>query len=181
MRNADGFADLSIPHTYSESVVSATPLAIASPSTVTQSDDNTIALPLPFTFNFWGIDYSGTAYLNMNGFLRFQNGTPGSPWFPPSYPNGTYTNTLAINHTDMSPNNGGLITYGTNGVSPNRVFIIQYDTVPFYSGSGTASFQLQLHETTNEIRIITTNFNPSFGTRRTDLGVSSNISARSLG
>ena len=157
----DNQEDLEIPVGYAETSVSATMLTITSPTSPTVSDDGTELLTMPFAFDYFGVTMGTTVRLNMNGWMTFDNITPPSVWNPISIPNSAYTNTIMMNWTDINPSAGGAVTYGTNGTSPNRIFIIEFNGVPFYSGSGSATFQLQLHETTNEIQIITQNFNPS--------------------
>lgn len=38
------------------------------------------------------------------------------------------------------------VRYALTGSAPNRVYVISWLAVPFYSGGGTATFQVQLHE-----------------------------------
>lgn len=116
-----------------------------------------------------------TVRLNMNGWLTFDNITPPSVWNPVSIPNSAYTNSIMMNWTDLNPGAGGTSNYGTNGTAPNRVFIIEFVNVVPYSGSGSATFQLQLHEGTDEIRLLTTNFNPSSATGKT-MGLTQSVS-----
>ena len=170
----DGFSDLSVPGGYTESTAhSTTPATIASPSNVPLSDDGTEVLSLPFPFEFYGTTFSGNVYLNMNGWLSFNNITPNSTFSARTLPTGQFPNTIFFGHTDINPSAGGSVTYGTNGTAPNRVFIVDYDNVRFFSGGGRATMQLQLHETTNEIRIVTTQFNPSSNNRIT-MGLNQN-------
>lgn len=159
----DNQEDLDIPVGYTESNVAATMLAIGSSTSPSISDDGTELITMPFAFDYFGVTMGTTIRLNMNGWMTFDNITPPSVWNPVSIPNSAYTNTIMMNWTDINPSAGGSVTYGTNGVSPNRIFIIEFNGTPFYSGGGTATFQLQLHETTNEIRIITQSFNPTTG------------------
>ncbi len=160
----DNQEDLTIPVGYMESSASSTMLTIASSSSPTLSDDGTVVLTMPFAFEYFGNTMSTSLRLNMNGWVSFDNISPGSVWNPISIPNSTYTNTILMNWTDLNPSAGGSVNYGTNGSAPNRIFIIEFIGVNFYSGTGSATFQLQLHETTNEIVIVTTNFNPSTST-----------------
>jgi hypothetical protein len=59
---------------------------------------------------------------------------------------------------DIHPGLGGTIRYGTLGTSPNRRFVVSYESVPMYScgtSSPTIYFtgQIKLYETTNNIEI----------------------------
>lgn len=173
--HVDNQEDLSIPVGYVESPVSSTFASIVSPSTPTLTDDGTVLLTIPFTFNYFGVPMGSTVRLNMNGWLTFDNITPPSVWSPIAIPNSAYTNSIMMNWTDLNPGAGGTINYGTNGTAPNRMFIIEFVNVVPYSGSGSATFQLQLHEGTDEIRLLTTNFNPSSGAGKT-MGLTQSVS-----
>ena len=159
----DNITDERVLEGYSENTCSATPLVIASPTTLTLSGDGSQDIGLPFAFEYFGTSFAGNLRVNMNAWVSFDAIAPGSPWVPLTFPDATYTNTIAMNWADSEPQNGGTVQHGTNGVAPNRVFILEFVNNPFFSGTGTTTTQLQLHETTNEIRIVTTNFNPSVG------------------
>ncbi len=161
----DGFTDVIGSGTVSYTISTGCSTTIESTTghtTGPTSDDGSVNPTLPFDFDFYGTTFTAgaTTTLNANAWFSLDNINPGSPWNAVSVPNGTYTNTIFMNHRDHTPNTGGTVTYGTNGSGANEIFVITFDNVPFYTGSGTATTQLQLHETTNEIRIITTNFNP---------------------
>ncbi len=160
----DNVVDQRIPGGYSENSCSATPLTITSPTTIPGADDGTSTIPLPFPFDFFGNTFNGNLTVNLNGWVSFDAIAPGNTFNNVTFPNAAYTNTIAMNWTDIASHNGGIVRHGTNGTAPNRIFILEYVNVPFFSGTGTTTTQLQLHEGTNEIRIVTTNFNPSTGT-----------------
>ena len=164
----DNFTDVTAAAAYQDSTGCDTNwTAISSPTTPSLTDDGNTDIANPFDFDIFGTTQSGgNIRLNMNGWLSY--GTPSvTTYSPVSLPSGTFTNAIAGNWTDISPNNGGTVNYGTNGTSPNRIFLAQWEDTPFFSGSGVAKFQIQLHETTNEIRILTSNFNPSTGSGKT--------------
>jgi hypothetical protein len=160
----DNIIDERIPEGYSENSCGATSLVIASPTTIPGTDDGITGVPLPFSFEYFGTAFAGNLQISMNAWVSFDGIAPGSNWVNVTFPNATYTNTIALNWTDIAPHNGGTVRYGTNGVAPNRIFIVEYNNTPFVGNTGTATMQLQLYETTNEIRMVTTNFNPSGGT-----------------
>lgn len=160
----DNFVEVSGGVGYSESSCSAVPMTITSPTTLTLSGDGSQDIVLPFAFEYFGTSFAGNLRVNMNAWVSFDAIAPGSPWVPVAFPDATYTNTIAMNWADSEPQNGGTVRHGTNGVAPNRVFILEFVNNPFFGGvTGTITTQLQLHETTNEIRIVTTNFNPGSG------------------
>ncbi|WP_421877736.1 T9SS type A sorting domain-containing protein [Marinoscillum sp.] len=165
----DGFTDISGSGSpaYSETTGCSTTFASQTGHTTgPTTDDDEITFSTPFDIDFFGttITSGTTGTISPNGWVSFSNLTAvGNPWNAVAMPSATYTNTIFLNHQDWSPNNGGTVTYGTNGIAPNRTFVVTYTSVPFYSGSGTATVQLQILETTSEIKIVTTNFDPSNG------------------
>jgi hypothetical protein len=116
-------------------------------------DDITQTVPVGFTFSFMGHSFT-TVSVCTNGFVVL-----GSSTF-----NG-YTNdlcgTLAGENPmfapfwdDLNTLNGGNIQYTTQGTAPNRVFIVQFTNVAYFSGSGNVTFQLRMYETSNKVEFI---------------------------
>ena len=55
---------------------------------------------------------------------------------------------------------GGTVNYFTTGTAPNRIFVLNYQNVGYCCTSANqATCQIQLYETTNEIRILSANNN----------------------
>ena len=53
---------------------------------------------------------------------------------------------------------GATYNYFTSGVAPNRIFVINYNSVGYCCTSANqATVQIQLYETTNDIRILSAN------------------------
>lgn len=112
------------------------------------------ALPIGFTFNYNGTNYT-TLGACTNGFVYFGANFTGSPAF--------YANSLAAFATsrpfiaplweDILISN---IQYATTGSAPNRVFTIQWTNALWDYSAPTAaiSFQLKLYETTNIFEFI---------------------------
>ncbi|HEO71623.1 MAG TPA: hypothetical protein ENN80_10200 [Candidatus Hydrogenedentes bacterium] len=48
---------------------------------------------------------------------------------------------------------GGNVYYETVGTAPSRVFIVQFENVPPYDGSGSARFEFKLLEATQSIEV----------------------------
>lgn len=165
----DGFTDVSGGSTtiYTISTgCSTTFLDQTGHSTGPTTDDGEVTTTLPFDFDFYGTTQSSgaTVTISPNGWFAFGDLTAvGNPWNAVSVPSGTYTNTIFLNHRDWDPSSGGTVTFGTNGTGANEIFIVTYTNVPFFGAGGTGTVQLQLYETTNEIRIVTTNFSPDDG------------------
>lgn len=114
-------------------------------------DDMTITVPIGFTFNYAGADYTQMSICT-NGWIK-----PGSTTLA------TYSNQLCGTSPagvicgfwdDLNTSNGGNIQYTTQGSSPNRIFIVQYTDVAYFFGSGTVTFQVRCYETSNVIEFI---------------------------
>ncbi|MEK7278539.1 MAG: S8 family serine peptidase, partial [Chloroflexota bacterium] len=114
------------------------------------SDDNFVAVTLPFTFTFNG-QPRATAYISTNGFIAFTSDGPAE------YINAAIPNAAAPNEfvapfwDDLNPFNGGNIYYATIGSAPNRQFVVEWNSVPRYSNEGALTLEAILVESTNEI------------------------------
>lgn len=115
-------------------------------------DDATVTVPLGFTFNFYGVDYTDVS-ANANGFLSF----PGGQTFgtagrnPQNIPNAGSPNAFIAAFWL----NWELIQYGgyrTMGTAPNRVFVYQQRGWVEWQEQQT-DFEVYLYETTNAIEI----------------------------
>ncbi len=125
-------------------------------TSVTLSDDQTSgAVPLGFSFSFYGTTYTNT-YISSNGFLTFLSGQP-SPFNTVGIPNAADPDGMVAGWwTDLDPSSGGSIRYQTLGSAPNRRFILQYTNVPHYpwtTGLNPVTFQIKLFESTNVIEV----------------------------
>ena len=133
-------------------------------------DDITAQLPLGFTFNFGGVNYTQVQIMS-NGRLQFNNGycgygtqTTGSPpTYTYPYPTASVSRTMRIYGVDLDATPSGAsgvcptatcyVSYATEGAAPNRRFVVTWVNVPEWSSTTrTGSFNLQviLEETTNE-------------------------------
>jgi uncharacterized protein YjdB len=144
-------------------------------------------VPLPFVYYFNGAGYS-SVYINSNGYVTFAKPTLVTNPRPHLVNNGQAgaimgygcASTYSYASGPGSILLGGLmdfananpITYGTIGVAPNRIFIVQwtnaYRSVSYYPSSGVAieslTFQVRLKEGSNIAEIVyntsTTNYTP---------------------
>ncbi|MCC5945189.1 MAG: Ig-like domain-containing protein, partial [Bernardetiaceae bacterium] len=141
----------------------------ATGTSITLGDDAvSAALPVGFTFNFYGNDYT-QFYIGSNGLVAF-GGTAGvaGAWNPQNIPNAANPNNLiAISWADLNPALGGTIRYQTLGTAPNRRLIVDFDAVAHFGAAATtATTQAILYEGTNIIEIHSENI-MSDGTNRT--------------
>jgi hypothetical protein len=117
--------------------------------------DDSVAGPLPigFTFNFYGVDYTD--------FWVQTNGTIGFSSFSYDYTNQCLPTTdlngnlLAPLWDDLVLGSGppGTIFYETMGTAPNRYLVIQFHEVRYIAGidDDTIEFEVILYEGTNDI------------------------------
>ncbi len=117
-------------------------------------DEVSNALPIGFTFNFYGIDYT-EAYISSNGFITFTPGSDSGCCEGQDIPSVFGPNNLIAGYwTDLVPTSGGTIHYYTTADPPgSRLFIVQFLNIPLLGGPTTASFQIILQEGTNNIAI----------------------------
>lgn len=101
-------------------------------------DDLITGLALPFSLNFYGTVQS-SINIGTNGYIYF--GTPNGG----SILSAGVTNGINIFAADMLPT-AGQISYGTVGVSPNQIFVVDYNAMPEFSGGGLHSGQIQIFE-----------------------------------
>lgn len=122
-------------------------------TSLTLGDDQTIPnLPIGFTFNYWGTNFT-TVNICSNGWISFTN-TGGD--IVGGSPNNTVRNGIHANAMDLFPISGYFVRYQTTGSQPNRRFIVSYH-IGYYNCRTTTTlftdFQIVLSETTNTIRI----------------------------
>ncbi len=106
------------------------------------ADDNVVG-PFDIGFSFPYYWYKVTkVYIGSNGCIAFHDKRLNAHEFPPiPDPRGS-NNTLAAMMSDLDPSAGGSVWVWT---SPgNDTFIVQYDSVPFWSTGGRNTFQIIL-------------------------------------
>ena len=131
-------------------------------------DDNTATYSLPFDFSFYGVTYNSIT-ISTNGFISFDETSGNGCCSGYDLPN-TSTTYIGLAHSDLyvpssTPGTDGSVYYETIGTAPNRVFVIHYqsayqccDADPVLTG------EIQLYETTNEIRLVTESVNATGST-----------------
>lgn len=128
-------------------------------------DEGVVTLALPFTFNWYGVDYS-TVYVYTNGFISFSAPTTmgilGPPRTVPS-PVNTIHDYVGVLWADLVAGASGSIRSRVTGSSGSRIFEIQlldYERNGAPSGSSGVSFQIRLFEGTSSVQIA---YGPTFG------------------
>jgi trimeric autotransporter adhesin len=128
------------------------PLSGGTNSTASGDDgsENGIAIGFPFAYNG---TTATTFSINTNGFIKIGANVQGSPWV-----NGLGTNTSIVGAMwDDNNRDTGSISYLTTGTAPNRVLTVEWNSITIGGGGSTgfpnSSFQVQLFETTNQIKM----------------------------
>ncbi|MEW6070113.1 MAG: PKD domain-containing protein, partial [Candidatus Thermoplasmatota archaeon] len=131
---AENYTYSNVSYELLEGVIGGTDLSLA--------DDSYATLTLPFTFNFYGENYTAI-YICSNGWISFSYAASNSP------PNITlpivgWPNTIFVLGTDWNPDAGGGV-YVKSLTNPNR-YVITWYQVPHYSLKGNNTFQIVLYE-----------------------------------
>jgi len=116
-------------------------------------DGYSISLPIGFTYNFYGTDYTNFV-VSSNGFITF-NTSDASGYSAWSITTGIPGNVNCENsvlgvYMDLYLPAGGTVTYGVAGTAPNRRLIVDFCDVHYFScTSDKTTFEIILYETTN--------------------------------
>ncbi|NHM02245.1 T9SS type B sorting domain-containing protein [Flavobacterium difficile] len=152
------FVQLSNAQVYTVSNCAYSP--IVGGGTALPSGDDIISglVPIGFTFPFYGTNYTDLV-ISTNGFLSFDPTANQGCCTGQILPT-TFTRTLISWAWDDMFTVGSTFNYFTTGVAPNRIFVVNYNNVGFCcSPANEASVQIQLYETTGEIRMLSANNN----------------------
>jgi len=117
-------------------------------------------IPLGFSFNYFGNIYS-TIAVGTNGVAQFgtvlgygtANGQLGDYTFA-SWPSvNNPANAIAVIANDLYLPGSGTVRYWTEGVAPNRVFVLEYLNVEGFLADGNHHVQLHVFETIGIVEI----------------------------
>jgi hypothetical protein len=119
-------------------------------------DDNYVGnVPIGFTFNYFGSNVT-KVFVGTNGTINL--GTTGSTQYsftgpPAGFPSTSNpASTIAVCARDLYATTGS-ISYWTEGVAPTRRFIVQYDGISTFSGSGVENAEVVMFESTGVVEI----------------------------
>lgn len=124
-------------------------------TTVSLADDAVSgALPIGFSFNFFGNLYSDF-YISSNGFITFSANQPNGCCTGQTIPNNAQpSNFIAFAWNDLNPSvNGSTLRYFTTGSAPNRQLIVAYNTNHYNGTAFPMRGQIIIYEGTNVIEI----------------------------
>jgi hypothetical protein len=112
---------------------------------LTSGDDKSVAVTLPFAFNFYGTDYR-TAYISTNGFLSFTI-SDAACCNGQSFPGARIGAAVAPAWTDWV----AAVSSKTTGAVGTQEYVVSWTGAEFGNGANPANFQAILHEGSNNI------------------------------
>jgi hypothetical protein len=157
-------------YTFSSATGTYTPITGGTVLGIATNDDTNFPnLPIGFTFNYNGTAYTN-ASVNSNGFLALGGAVVNSYT---SLSSGTSNNVIAALNFDLQGNvTTGNLSYLTSGVTPNRVFTVQWTSYRYYGATGdNFNFQINLFESTNVIQIAYGAFTKNATSRTAQVGL----------
>ncbi|MEP6676189.1 MAG: hypothetical protein ABJA78_13590 [Ferruginibacter sp.] len=114
-------------------------------------------VPLPFTFNYYGVDYS-VINICTNGWIAMGSTSTTNTAFNVILPSAAAPNAsicAIASDLNLTTSTGGTLEYFDDGSFPNRQFYVLYTNAKFFGGTGTVTVEIILKETSNEIEIHT--------------------------
>jgi len=140
-----GYTAESIPFNLRDVSTSGTQVSLG-------DDDVSDAIPLGFTFIFYGREYT-EIFISSNGFLTFNEGTDSGCCAGLPIPSeDEINNVIAGFWNDLNPRGGGEVSYQTVGTEGSREFVVGFYDVPHFNGP-PVTFEVILHEGSNEIEL----------------------------
>jgi hypothetical protein len=143
-------------YTFTASSGTYTPLSGATTATLSGGglDDGYYnAIPIGFTFNYMGNNYT-TVSFSTNGWMTFgQNISSSAP--SNSLQSGGTRPLVAPLWDDLKMSSGG-VKYKTEGTAPNRVFTLEASNVywNYYASGAVISFQIKLYESNMAVEFV---------------------------
>ncbi len=121
-------------------------------------DDLSRELPIGFSFNFFGEDYTNFK-ISSNGFITFNNDFDSGCCSGQTLPsNSTPNNLIAFAWTDLVPDRNNFMSYATIGEAPNRILIVNANNIRrFGTSNNNITSQVKIFENSDIIEIHSTN------------------------
>jgi subtilisin-like proprotein convertase family protein len=114
-------------------------------------DGVSAAVPIPFTFTFNGVGQT-SCRVNTNGYITFGATLPATSLYTPISSTTAYSGAISAVGRDLQGVAASTISHQTLGVTPNRIFVVQWSNAKKYGFAGTGdnfNFQIRLYETSN--------------------------------
>jgi Thrombospondin type 3 repeat len=159
------FSDTIAPLDANAPTFSFTDIAATGAQIFLGDDQVSAAIPLGFTFNYYGVGYS-SVHVSSNGFLTFLPGQSQGCCTGVPIPNAASPNGIVAGWwEDLLPGiGGGNIRSQTVGSAPNRAFIVQFTNVQHFSSGTPVTFQFKLLEADQSIEVHYSNVATDGGT-----------------
>ncbi|KAB2966143.1 MAG: hypothetical protein F9K18_06005 [Thermoanaerobaculia bacterium] len=134
------------------------------------TDDSEANVTMPFSFTFYGVT-SANVRVGNNGGMLFNATTGDIPITNAALPVAAPPLSILPFWDDLDQETGN-VYHETQGVAPNRQFIVQWHDRPHFPGPGVSgvTFQVILYEGTNEI--LFQYLDTDFGSATTNFGAS---------
>lgn len=119
------------------------------------NDPAPVSIPIPFTFTFDNVGYTACS-VNGNGYITFGGTASAAAGYTPVSAATGYAGAVSAMGINLV-SNASTVVYGTTGVTPNRIFIIQWNNcrrVADNVAGADWNFQIQLLETSNIVRVV---------------------------
>src|SRR4030095_12551899 len=140
-------------YTWAQTSGSYTSVSGITLGTVSNDDNTFINIPIGFTFNYDGTNYT-TVDVNANGYIKFE--TISGSNYP--YILSLQTNIFAGFNNDLRANNTtSTLIYTTTGAVGSRIMTIQWSNYGLYNAGydgSDFSFQMKLYESANTVQIV---------------------------
>ncbi|HKQ97022.1 MAG TPA: pre-peptidase C-terminal domain-containing protein [Candidatus Polarisedimenticolia bacterium] len=107
-------------------------------------DDDFVQISLPFTFSFCGLDYN-SVYINSNGSLSFE--APSTDFSESTGEFLAGPPRIAGLWDDLNAGAGGTVIF----TQSNNLFTVTFTGVPEFPASGSNTFAIALHRSSNQI------------------------------
>ncbi|MFO0724902.1 MAG: CARDB domain-containing protein [Myxococcota bacterium] len=121
--------------------------SVTTQSFVGSLDDNSVAITLPFTFNFVGTNFT-QINASTNGYITFGSESATSYSNVSIGTRGNPDQMIAPWWDDLEANSAASVRSGTYGSAPNRVFVVEVGPVHRLGNSGSdITWQVYLYET----------------------------------
>jgi hypothetical protein len=128
----------------------------ATQSSMQVDDQHDVAVPLGFTFNFYGLPYT-QCVVSGNGYITFDTSlassySPYSINVPIPNPGTVPENAILAPWHDINTGVSGNIYYGTTGIAPNRMFTVTWCQIAMFSCTDSiATSQVVMYEGSDKI------------------------------
>lgn len=139
---------------YTLSAIPYAPLTGAATNVSLTDDAVSTALPIGFTFNFWGSLYTNF-FISSNGFIGFLASMPNGCCYGQLLPStADPNNVIAFAWNDLNPGvNASVVSYFTTGTAPDRKLVVNFSTNHYNGTAYPMIGQIILSEGSNLIEI----------------------------